>query len=61
MKICDYIMTLMPTLRPGLDQVLLSHNTYHKTGSNTIVHDLHKLGHVISYTEVCFNEDKWAE
>ena len=51
-KICNGIMTLIPTLRLALGQVLLSHNSYHKTGSNTIVDDLHKLGHGISYTGI---------
>ena len=60
-KICDDIMTLIPTLKPTLGQELLSLNTYHKTGSSTIVDDLHKLRHGISYTETCFIEDKWTE
>ena len=60
MKICDDIMMLIPTLKSALDQVLLSLNTYHKTGSSTIVDDLHKLGHGVSYTETHFIEDKWA-
>ena len=54
-KTCDDIMTLISTLRPALGQVLLSHKTYHKTGSNNILDDLHKLGHWISYTETCYN------
>ena len=61
MKTCDDIMTPIPTLKPALGQVLLSLNTYHKTGSRTIVDDLYKLGHRISYTETYFIEDKWAE
>ena len=61
MKICDDIMTLIPTLKPALGQVLLSLNTYHKTNTSTIADDLHKLGHGISYTETHFIEDKWAE
>ena len=61
MKICDDIITLIPTLKPTLGQVLLSLNTYHKTRSSAIVDDLHKLGHGISYTETHFIEDKWAE
>ena len=61
MKICDDIMTLIPTVKAALGQVLLSRNTYHKTGSSTIVDDLHKLGYGISYTETRFTEDKWAE
>ena len=61
MKICDDIMTLIATLKTALGQVLLSHNTYHKTGSYTIVDDLQELGHEISYTGTCFNEGKWAE
>ena len=61
MKICDDIMTLIPTLKPALGQVLLSLNTYHKTGSSTSVDDLHKLGHGISFTKTRFIEAKWAE
>ena len=61
MKICDYIMTFIATLRPALGQVLLFYNTYHKTASNTILVDLHKRGHGLSYTETRFNEDKWPE
>ena len=61
MKTCDDIMTLTPTLKPALNQVLLSLNTYHKTSSSTIVNDLHKLRDGISYTKTRFIEDKWAE
>ena len=61
MKICDDIMTLIPTLQPALGQVLLSLKTYHKTGSSTIVDDLHKLGHGISYTATRFIENKWVK
>ena len=49
------------TLWKLFGQVLLSHNNYHKTGSDTIVDDLHQLGHNIYYAETCFNEDKLAE
>ena len=52
---------LIPTLQPALGQVLLSFNTYHTTGSSTIVDDLHKLEHEISHTETSFIEDKWAQ
>ena len=45
-KICDDIVTFIPTLRLALGEVLLSHNTYHK-----ITNDLHKLGYGISYKE----------
>ena len=41
--------------------MLQSHNTYHKTKFNTIIDDLHKLGHRICYTETRFNEDKRSE
>lgn len=51
MKICDEIMTPIPTLQPALSQVSLSLNTYHKT---VPVDDLHKLGHEMSYTETRF-------
>ena len=61
MKVCDDIVTLIPTLRPALGQVLLPHKTLHKTGLNTIVDYLYKLRHGISYTETRFNEDKWAK
>ena len=61
MKICDDTMTFIPTLRTALGQVLLSHNTYHKTGSNIIADDLHKLRYWISYTETHFNEDRLEE
>ena len=61
MKICHDMMTHIPTLQPAFDQVLLSLNTYHKTGSSTVVDDLHKLGHSIAYTKTRFIEDKWLE
>ena len=61
MKVCDDIVTLIPTLRPALGQVWLPHKTLHKTGLNTIVDYLYKLRHGISYTETRFNEDKWAK
>ena len=61
MKVCDDIVTLIPTLRPALGQVLLPHKTLYKTGLNTIVDYLYKLRHGISYTETRFNEDKWAK
>ena len=34
---------------------------YRKTGSSTLIDDLHKFGHGISYTETKFIEGKWAE
>ena len=52
---------LIPTLQPALAQVLLPFNTYHTTGSSTIVDDLHKLEHEISHAETSFIEDKWAQ
>ena len=58
MRIFDAIMTLIPLFQSGLGQALLSHNTYQKTGSNTIADGLHKLVHGIPYTETSFNEDK---
>ena len=61
MKVCDDIVTLIPTLRPALGQVLLSHKTLHKTGLNTIVDYLCKLRHGISYTATRFSENKWAK
>ena len=60
-NICNEMMTFTPTLRSTLPEVLLSHKTYHKTGFNIIVDDLHKSGLGISYTETCFIEDKWAK
>ena len=54
MKICDDIMTLTLTPLRALGEVLLSHNTYHKTGCNTIVDDLLKLGYGISCSGVHF-------
>ena len=60
-KICSDIESLVPHASPALSQVLLSLNMYRKTGSSTVVDDLHKLGHGISYTETKFIEDKWAE
>ena len=50
-------MTLIPTLQPVILGQVKSLNTYHKTGSSTIVDDLHKLGHGISYTQTRFIED----
>ena len=35
--------------------------TYRKTGSSTLIDDLHKFGHGISYTETEFAEDKQGE
>ena len=47
MKICDGIGVHIPTLRQTLGKVLLSLDTYHKTGSSTFSDDLHKLRHSI--------------
>ena len=60
-KICSDIESLIPNTTPSLSQVLLSFSTYRKTGSSTVIDDLHKFSHGISYTETKFIEDKWAE
>ena len=54
-------MAFTLTLQSALPQVLRSHNTYHKTGFNIIVDNLHKSGLGISRTETRFIEDKWAK
>ena len=60
-KLCQDIESLVPNNKPSYSQILLSLNTYHKTGSTKIVNDLHRFGHGISYTEAKFIEDKWVE
>ena len=60
-KICSDIESLIPNTTPSLCQILLSLSMYRKTGSSTIIDDLHKFGHGIPYTETKFIEDKWAE
>ena len=41
--------------------MLLSINTYRKTGSSEVTTDLHRIGHGWSYTETKFMEEKWAK
>ena len=60
-QICENIQSLVPFAQPTLGQVLLSLNMYSQTGSKHIVDDLHRLSHGISYTEILFVNDKWAE
>ena len=60
-KICSEIESLIPNTTPSLSQVLLSLRIYRKTGSSTVIDDLHKFGHGISHTETKFIEDKRAE
>ena len=60
-KICSDIESLIPNTTPSLCQILLSLSMYRKTGSSTVIDDLHKFGHGIPYTETKFIEDKWAE
>ena len=61
MRICSDIESLIPNTTPSLSQILLSLSMYRKTGSSTVIDDLHKFGHDISYTETKFTEGKWAE
>ena len=60
-KICSDIESFIPNTTPSLGQVLLSLSMYRRTGSRTVIDDLHKFGHGISYTETKLKEDKWAE
>ena len=60
-KICSEIESLIPNTTPSSSQVLLSLSMYRKTGSSTVIDDLNKFGHGISYTETKFIEDIWAE
>ena len=60
-QICENINALVPSGQPLLSQVLLSLTMYAKTGSQTVVDDLKKIGSGISYTETRFILDKWAE
>ena len=53
-KICSDIESLIPNTTPSLGQVLLSLSMYRRTGSRTVIDDLHKFGHGISYTETKF-------
>ena len=47
-KICSDIESLIPHTTPSLIQVLLSLSMYRKTGSSTVIDDLHKFDHGIS-------------
>ena len=60
-EICQNIQSLVPSIQPSRSQVLLSMTTYGKTGSKNIINDLHHLGLGISYTELMFIQDKWAQ
>ena len=60
-KICSHIESLIPNTTPSLSQVLISLSMYRKTGSSTVIDDLHKFSHGISYTETKLIEDIWAE
>ena len=60
-EVCQNIQSLIPSAQPSRSQVLLSMTMYGKTGSKNIFNDLHHLGLGISYTELMFIQDKWAE
>ena len=60
-EICQNIEALVPDAQPSFSQVLLSSSLYCKTGSKSIIEDLNRLGHGISYAETMFIQDKWAE
>ena len=60
-KICQNVEALVPNAQPRLSQDLLSLNMYCKTGSKSIVEDLSRLGHGISYTQTMFIQDVWDQ
>ena len=60
-KIRSDIKSLISNTTPSLSQILLSLSMYKKTGSSTVIDDLHKFGHGISYTETKFIKDNWTE
>ena len=60
-QVCQNIASLLPNIKPSLDQALLSLTMHRKTGSRDVIDTLHKLGYGIFYTETLFIEDKWAE
>ena len=60
-QVCQNIASLLPNIKPLLDQALLSLTMHRKTGSRDVIDTLHKLGYGIFYTETLFIEDKWAE
>ena len=60
-KIFSDVKLLKANKRPSVSQALLSLSMNRKTGSSTVINDLHKFVHGISYTEIKFIEDKWAE
>ena len=60
-EICQNIQSLAPSVQPSRSQVSLSMTIYGKTGSKNVINDLHSLGPGISYTELMFIQDKWAE
>ena len=59
--ICQNNETLVPNAQPKLSQALLSLNMYCKTGLKSIVEDLSRLGHRISYTQIMFLQGMWAQ
>ena len=61
LQVCQNIESLLPNIKPSLDQALLSLTMHRKTGSRDVIYTLHKLGYGIFYTETLFIEDKWAE
>ena len=50
-KICSDIKSLIPNTTPSLSQVLLSLSMHRKTGSSTVINDLHKFGQGMSHTK----------
>ena len=60
-QISRNLVSLMPSVQPSLDQVLLSLILHRKTGSREVVDTIHRLGYGFSYTQTLFIEDKWAE
>ena len=59
--LCQNIECLLPNSKPLLDQALLSLKVHRRTGSSDVIHTLLTLGYGISYTEISFIEDKWAD
>ena len=60
-KISSDIELLIANKTPSVSQVLLSLSMNRKTGSSTVINDLHKFVPGIWYIEIKFIEDKWAE
>ena len=59
-QICQDIEALLPNSSKNPNH-LLSLVLHRKTGSKDVVDLIHHLGHGVSYTEILFVEDKWAE